>query len=79
MIVLDKDRIRRELVRHTDNFGYVDMGITDLMILIEKCEVDVEKVVRCRDCVHRDHSVCAEVRKTVKGSDYCAWGRKKKE
>ena len=77
MIVLDRDLIHKELSKRTDNFGIVDMEITDLMLLIEKCEVDVEKVVRCRDCIRRDHSVCAEVRKTVKGNDYCAWGKKK--
>ena len=77
MIVLDKDRIRDELSQRTDKSGIVDMEITDLMMLIERCEVDVEKVVRCRNCAYRDHSVCHEVRKSVKLNDYCAWGKRK--
>lgn len=40
--------------------------------------VDAVEVVRCKDCIYRDYSICyahfAEV--YVRGDDYCSRGRK---
>lgn len=57
-------------------------GAVSMVKLIEEAPtIDAVEVVRCKDCIYRDYSICyahfAEV--YVRGDDYCSRGRRKED
>ena len=41
--------------------------------------VDAVKVVRCKDCLYRDGSICDYSAVYVRPNGYCQWGRRKED
>lgn len=86
LISLNAFKTKLHQMNCIDKYGRVLIYITDLIIALEKCEVDAVEVVRCKDCYYcrsfnevwelpkRNFTVCIRSNNVVESEDYCSWG-----
>nr|DAG79826.1 MAG TPA: hypothetical protein [Caudoviricetes sp.] len=65
----------------TEKFGDYGIGCLDIISDIENAHtIDVERVVRCRDCIYRkDRLYCRlfDQARIVTNMDFCSFGKQK--
>lgn len=83
---IDADKAKNGIMKFVNEYGeIVGMFVNDFNILLERCAVDVQEVVRCRECEMWSDSFevkdvgrrCLNFRIITKPDFYCGWGSKK--
>lgn len=79
---IDADKAKNGIMKFVNEYGeIVGMFVNDFNILLERCAVDAQEVVRCGECKHlMQDGRCYEfaddnIKPSV--SDYCSYGERK--
>ncbi len=76
MRLIDADELKLELKWLEDDAPVYH----DVMSTIDEMPtVDAVEVVRCKDCLYRDGSICDFSAVYVRPNGYCQWGRRENE
>lgn len=76
---IEADKAKNGIMRFANEYGeIVGMFVNDFNILFERCAVDVQEVVRCKDCKHADlfYPYCTIWEAAIDGDGYCYKGEK---
>lgn len=70
--MIDADKLKKHYAWWNNEEKKVFDDIVDL-----QPTVDAVKVVRCKDCIYRDHSICYKHSAEVSEDDFCSRGERK--
>lgn len=84
MRYIDAEKAKNGIMEFVNEYGeIVGMFVNDFNILLERCAVDAQEVVRCKECVMWDGSFtlngqkkCLNMTFCTDGDFYCWWGSK---
>ena len=84
MRACDKDKLQNAICEFVDNGEIVGMFVADFNIMLERCEVEAEPIIRCKECKWCHSGYCAKADDLIPfGLEqyawedwYCAWGKR---